>query len=77
VDVGDIDMGVVLDMDDDDDDDDDDEMSSMPKVYSLKLIDFAHARWLGENTGEKETGPDLNVLVGVKSLIDIFEQLSK
>ncbi|KAK0744041.1 inositol polyphosphate kinase-domain-containing protein [Schizothecium vesticola] len=80
-DVKGVDMGMVLDMDEDDDYyySDDDEMSSMPKVYSLKLIDFAHARWLRRKAGsaEKETGPDTNVLMGVKSLIAIFEKLSK
>ncbi|KAK1752258.1 hypothetical protein QBC47DRAFT_425122 [Echria macrotheca] len=37
---------------------DDDEMSNMPKIYSLKLIDFAHASWV---PGE---GPDENNLFG-------------
>lgn len=76
-----VDPGVVLNMDDDDEDglSDFDEMSTIPKVYSLKLIDFAHARWLRRETGsaEEETGPDRNVLMGVKSLISIFEKMTK
>lgn len=79
-----VDPGVVLNMDEDDEDDEDDlsdfdEMSTIPKVYSLKLIDFAHARWLQREPGsaEKEIGPDINVLMGVKSLIAIFEKMTK
>lgn len=42
----------------------------IPRIYSLKLIDFAHAEWtLGQ-------GPDENVLMGVRSLIKIFEELA-
>ncbi|KAK3318168.1 inositol polyphosphate kinase-domain-containing protein [Apodospora peruviana] len=47
------------------------EMSTMPRVYSVKLIDFAHAQWV---PGQ---GPDENVLFGVRSLIKIFEELSQ
>lgn len=50
---------------------DSEEFSSEPKIYSLKLIDFAHARWL---PGQ---GPDENVLKGVRSLIYLFEQMTK
>ncbi|KAK3378928.1 inositol polyphosphate kinase-domain-containing protein [Lasiosphaeria ovina] len=53
------------------DDEEDDEISSMPRIYSLKLIDFAHAEWV---PGQ---GPDENCLLGVRSLIKIFEELSK
>ncbi|KAM3499624.1 hypothetical protein MY10362_007129 [Beauveria mimosiformis] len=42
-----------------------------PQVFWLKLIDFAHARW---TPGQ---GPDENLLRGVRSLRDIFEQLSE
>ncbi|KAK4044193.1 mRNA cleavage and polyadenylation factor CLP1 [Parachaetomium inaequale] len=49
------------------DEDDDDELSSLPRIYSLKLIDFAHAEWV---PGQ---GPDENSLLGVRSLIKIFE----
>ncbi|KAF6827736.1 inositol polyphosphate multikinase [Colletotrichum plurivorum] len=50
-------------------DEDEDEGPALPKVYSLKLIDFAHAQW---TPGQ---GPDENTLKGVRSLIDIFEKL--
>ncbi|KAL4931580.1 inositol polyphosphate multikinase [Aspergillus undulatus] len=40
-----------------------------PKVHDLRLIDFAHASW---TPGQ---GPDENVLVGVRNLIRIFEEL--
>ncbi|KAK1775949.1 inositol polyphosphate kinase-domain-containing protein [Copromyces sp. CBS 386.78] len=42
----------------------------IPRIYSLKLIDFAHAEW---TPGQ---GPDENSLFGVRSLIKIFEQLA-
>lgn len=45
-------------------------VSSFPKVYSLKLIDFAHAKYV---PGQ---GPDENTLVGVRSLRRIFEELA-
>jgi len=47
------------------------EMSSIPRIYSLKLIDFAHAQFV---PGQ---GPDENSLLGVRSLIKIFEELSE
>lgn len=50
---------------------DDEEFASLPKIYSLKLIDFAHATWV---PGQ---GPDENSLFGVRSLIKIFEELAK
>jgi 1D-myo-inositol-tetrakisphosphate 5-kinase/inositol-polyphosphate multikinase len=60
-----IDGEIDLDMEDDDS-----EMSTLPHIFSLKLIDFAHATWV---PGQ---GPDENNLLGVRSLIKIFEQLS-
>lgn len=51
-------------------DDDYDEMSSFPHIYSLKMIDFAHAEWT------PGLGPDEAVLLGVRSLANIFEKLS-
>ncbi|KAH6856241.1 inositol polyphosphate kinase-domain-containing protein [Chaetomium sp. MPI-CAGE-AT-0009] len=62
-------MGDVL--TDEEEDDDDDELSSQPRIYSLKLIDFAHAKWV---PGQ---GPDENSLLGVRSLIKIFEELAQ
>jgi 1D-myo-inositol-tetrakisphosphate 5-kinase/inositol-polyphosphate multikinase len=41
-----------------------------PKVHDLRLIDFAHASW---TPGQ---GPDENVLMGVRNLYRIFEELS-
>ncbi|KAL2760314.1 hypothetical protein ACRALDRAFT_2067159, partial [Sodiomyces alcalophilus JCM 7366] len=55
--------------DNDEDEDDDDQVSSLPKIYQLKLIDFAHAQWT------PGLGPDENVITGVDKLIEIFEQL--
>ena len=43
---------------------------AMPHIYSLKLIDFAHAEF---TPGQ---GPDENALHGVRSLIRIFEELA-
>lgn len=57
--------------DDNSDDDDGDETDDEPKIWNLKLIDFAHAKW---TPGE---GPDENILLGVRSLIEIFKELSK
>ncbi|KAI0489798.1 SAICAR synthase-like protein [Xylaria cf. heliscus] len=53
-----------------DDDEDFDEMSSFPHIYTLKMIDFAHADWT------PGLGPDEAVLLGVRSLADIFEKLA-
>ncbi|KAK4125659.1 SAICAR synthase-like protein [Parathielavia appendiculata] len=53
----------------DSDEDGDAELSTLPRIYSLKLIDFAHAEWV---PGQ---GPDENSLLGVRSLIKIFEEL--
>lgn len=49
--------------------DDDDEEDS-PKVHDLRVIDFAHARWA---PGE---GPDENMLMGIRNLVKIFEELA-
>ncbi|KAK5628433.1 hypothetical protein RRF57_004148 [Xylaria bambusicola] len=53
-----------------DDDDEFDEMSTFPHIYSLKMIDFAHAEWT------PGLGPDKAVLLGVRSLAEIFEKFS-
>jgi 1D-myo-inositol-tetrakisphosphate 5-kinase/inositol-polyphosphate multikinase len=52
------------DLDDEDDED-------APKVHDLRLIDFAHANW---TPGQ---GPDENLLMGVRSLIKVFEELAE
>ncbi|RHZ73980.1 hypothetical protein CDV55_108371 [Aspergillus turcosus] len=41
-----------------------------PKVHDLRLIDFAHASW---TPGQ---GPDENVLMGVRSLIRLLDELA-
>lgn len=53
-----------------DDDEDFDDMSSFPHIYTLKMIDFAHAEWT------PGSGPDEAVLLGVRSLASIFEKLA-
>ncbi|KAI1386639.1 inositol polyphosphate multikinase [Hypoxylon trugodes] len=52
-------------------DDDSDEEFELPHIYTLKLIDFAHAAW------KPGQGPDENVLLGVRSLAKIFEDMSE
>lgn len=41
-----------------------------PKVYSVKVIDFAHAEWT------PGMGPDENSLTGVRSVVDILQSLT-
>lgn len=71
------DSGIVMDgMDGDDDEDDEDDEGagrtlSLPKVCTLKLIDFAHAKWVPGK------GPDENTLTGVRNLRKIFEDLAE
>jgi 1D-myo-inositol-tetrakisphosphate 5-kinase/inositol-polyphosphate multikinase len=60
----------LADMDDDDEEEEDDDEESC-KVHDLRLIDFAHANW---TPGQ---GPDENVLMGVRSLLGIMEDLGK
>jgi 1D-myo-inositol-tetrakisphosphate 5-kinase/inositol-polyphosphate multikinase len=50
--------------------DDDDEEEETPKVHDLRLIDFAHAAWT------PGAGPDENVLMGIRSLIKVFQELA-
>lgn len=53
-----------LDLEDEDEED-------PPKVHDLRLIDFAHANW---TPGQ---GPDENVLMGIRSLVKVFEKLAE
>ena len=46
-----------------------DDAEHLPKLQTLKLIDFAHATW---TPGE---GPDENALHGIRSVIGILEEL--
>ncbi|KAJ4300083.1 hypothetical protein N0V88_002752 [Collariella sp. IMI 366227] len=64
-------MEMMGDVGDEDEDSNDEEVTNLPRIYSLKLIDFAHAHWV---PGQ---GPDENVLIGVRSLIKIFEELAQ
>lgn len=68
-----IDSGIGLDEDGEfiTSSDDGDDMDDEPRIWNLKLIDFAHAKW---TPGQ---GPDENILLGVRSLIKIFEELSQ
>ncbi|KAL1891826.1 hypothetical protein Sste5346_007368 [Sporothrix stenoceras] len=54
------------------DDDSEDEEDKAPPIYGLRLIDFAHAKFV-----PREAGPDKDYLHGVKSLIKIFDELAK
>jgi 1D-myo-inositol-tetrakisphosphate 5-kinase/inositol-polyphosphate multikinase len=50
---------------------DDEDEEETPKVHDLRIIDFAHAKW---TPGE---GPDENVLMGIRNLIKIFDELAE
>lgn len=54
----------------DDEDEDEDEVPG-PKIYDVRIIDFAHAEW---TPGQ---GPDENSLKGVRSVVDILRKLSE
>ncbi|KAI9801746.1 MAG: hypothetical protein M1825_003118 [Sarcosagium campestre] len=58
-----------IDDDGDDDGDYDEDGTGAPKICAVKLIDFAHARWV---PGE---GPDENVLHGVRNVIKTLDEL--
>ena len=55
---------------DEDQDDEDEDECYIPKIYAVKVIDFAHAEW---TPGE---GPDENALVGIRSVNRILRELS-
>lgn len=64
-----IDSGIGL---DDSDSDDLEELEvSLPQIYTLKMIDFAHAQWT------PGLGPDKNILTGVRSLERIFQEMAQ
>ena len=52
-----------------DDEDNKEEQTTLPDIQSLKLIDFAHAKW---TPGE---GPDENILHGIGNVIKTLEML--
>lgn len=64
-----VDSGIAL--EDDEDDIDLELESSLPQIYALRLIDFAHAEW---TPGQ---GPDENTLTGIRSLVSIFEKMTE
>lgn len=71
-----VDSGIAIDDDGEmmlqmTDDEEEEEEEELAPVYSLKLIDFAHAEFV---PGQ---GPDENTLLGVRSLIRIFEELAR
>lgn len=55
----------------DSEEEDDDEEDTRPKIYSVKVIDFAHATWT------PGIGPDENSLVGVRSVANILKNLGE
>jgi 1D-myo-inositol-tetrakisphosphate 5-kinase/inositol-polyphosphate multikinase len=52
-------------------DEDEDEEDTIPKIYSVKVIDFAHAQWV------PGMGPDENALLGVRSVIKVLKELGQ
>ena len=55
------------DNEEDEDEDEDEEIG--PKVYDVRLIDFAHAEWTPGH------GPDENILHGIRNVIQILEDI--
>lgn len=53
----------------DEDDDEDDDEFTRPKLFDVRIIDFAHARWA---PGE---GPDENMLCGIRAVIGILKDM--
>jgi 1D-myo-inositol-tetrakisphosphate 5-kinase/inositol-polyphosphate multikinase len=54
-----------------DSEDEEDDEDTGPKIYSVKVIDFAHAEWT------PGMGPDENSLIGVRSVAKILKNLGK
>jgi len=55
---------------DDENSEEDEDDAIGPKIYAVKVIDFAHAEWT------PGMGPDENSLLGVRSVAKILENLS-
>lgn len=53
----------------DGDEEDDDEEAAQPKLFDVRVIDFAHSRW---TPGQ---GPDENMLQGIRSVVDILRKM--
>jgi 1D-myo-inositol-tetrakisphosphate 5-kinase/inositol-polyphosphate multikinase len=49
----------------------DSEIDAGPKIYSVKVIDFAHAQWTPGR------GPDENSLIGIRSVAKILRDLGR
>lgn len=62
-----VDSGIVL-----DDDGEFEEEHEGPPMYSVQLIDFAHAKFLPEGTPADE-----NFMMGIRNVKSIFEQLAQ
>ncbi|KAK6007974.1 hypothetical protein QM012_004788 [Aureobasidium pullulans] len=56
---------------DEEDDDDEEDGQADPKLFDIKMIDFAHAQW---TPGQ---GPDENMLVGIRSVRKVLKSLMK
>jgi 1D-myo-inositol-tetrakisphosphate 5-kinase/inositol-polyphosphate multikinase len=54
-----------------DSEEDEDGEDTGPKIYSVKVIDFAHAEWT------PGMGPDENSLIGVRSVAKILKNLGE
>jgi len=61
-----VDSGIVL------DDEGEFDIPAGPPMYSVQLIDFAHAKFLPEGSG-----PDENFMMGIRSVKNIFEELAQ
>jgi 1D-myo-inositol-tetrakisphosphate 5-kinase/inositol-polyphosphate multikinase len=58
------------DIDEDEDEDEEDDQAE-PKLFDIKMIDFAHAEW---TPGQ---GSDENMLVGIRSVRKVLRDLTK
>ncbi|CAG9990233.1 unnamed protein product [Clonostachys byssicola] len=65
-----VDSGIAIEDEESDEDLTESAMNSLPPIFSVKLIDFAHATWV---PGQ---GPDENMLKGVRSVRNIFQTLA-
>jgi 1D-myo-inositol-tetrakisphosphate 5-kinase/inositol-polyphosphate multikinase len=54
---------------DEEDDEEEEDEEEVPKLFSVKMIDFAHASW---TPGQ---GPDENALKGIRSTVRLLEEL--
>ena len=57
--------------DEEDDEEDEDDEHTGPKLFDIKMIDFAHASW---TPGQ---GPDKNMLAGIRSVRKVLKDLTK